>query len=186
MNWDRKGSALWVILGVAGLVLLVDQITKAWVRAHIPFGGALYPIPAARAFFRLTHLTNTGVAFGFLQNTDMLYVLIIGVMVVTMVLYARHLPWSHPLVQVAAGLQLGGAVGNLVDRFRLGHVTDFIDFFVVIGGKTYHYPPFNLADASIVVGVSILFFVLWRLEKRAEGVYEQDGRISGNRDHVSL
>ncbi len=186
MTHVRKGRPIWVVGSVAVLVFLLDQGTKAWVRAHIPLNGALYPIPAVRSFFRLTHLTNTGVAFGFLQNMDMLYLIILAVLALTVVLYARHLPWHHPLIQVAAGMQLGGALGNLADRFRLGHVTDFIDFFVTIGGRTYHYPPFNVADASIVMGVSILFLVLWRLESQQDQAYEGDGRIPGDRGHISL
>ncbi len=151
---------------IAAIVLLLDQTTKAWVRVHIPFGGALYPLPFARSFFRLTHLTNTGVAFGFLRDSSFLFVIIAAVILLTILLYVRHLPWERPLIQVAAGLQLGGALGNLFDRVIRGHVTDFLDFYVRWKGKVYHYPPFNVADASIVVGVALLIVCLWREEKR--------------------
>lgn len=157
-----------VVVAVAVIVWSLDQITKVWVRAHIPLYGAIYPLPFAASFFRLTHLTNTGVAFGLLQDSGVLYILIAGVILAAIVLYARHLPWQHPLVQVAAGMQLGGALGNLTDRARLGHVTDFLDFFVRVGNRVYHYPPFNLADSSIVVGVIILMLALWRQEYREQ------------------
>ena len=65
-------------------------------------------------------------------------------------------------------MQLGGALGNLTDRIRLGHVTDFLDFYVRVGNRAYHYPPFNLADSSIVVGVIILMLVLWRQESQVQ------------------
>ena len=105
----------------------------------------------------------------------MLYLLIAAVIVVAIVLYARHLPWQHPLVQIAAGLQLGGALGNLTDRLRLGHVTDFLDFYLRVGNRTYHYPPFNLADSSIVIGVIILLWVLWQTDlARDDGRHATD------------
>ncbi len=168
MSHRDKRTVLLVGL-IALLVWGADQATKAWVRASIPLYGAVYPLPFASDFFRLTHLTNTGVAFGFLQDSSLLYLLIAGVIVVAIVLYARHLPWEHPLVRVAAGLQLGGALGNLTDRLRLGHVTDFLDFYVRIGNRTYHYPPFNLADTSIVVGVAVLMWVLWQTDVAQHG-----------------
>lgn len=154
---------------VAAVVWALDQATKAWVRGHIPEYGAIYPVPFAARFFRLTHLTNTGVAFGLFRDSGLHYLLVAAAIVVAVLLYARHLPWQHPLVQVAAGLQLGGALGNLTDRVRLGHVTDFIDFFVQVGNRVYHYPPFNLADSSIVIGVGILLILLWKVEDAAQG-----------------
>ncbi len=160
-----RHSQRWtMIVFVAAIVLLLDQTTKAWVRNHIPVGGAVYPLPFARSFFRLTHLTNTGVAFGFLQDSSLLFLLIVGVIFLTVLLYIHHLPWERPLVQLATGLQLGGALGNLLDRAVRGHVTDFLDFYIYWKGKTYHYPPFNIADASIVVGVVLLILCLWRQE----------------------
>lgn len=159
--------ALSFIVPIALLVLLLDQGSKAWIRANIPLYGALYPIPALAPIFRLTHLTNTGAAFGLLRDSGLLYLLIAGVIAIAVLLYARHLPWERFPVQVAMGLQLGGAMGNLLDRARLGHVTDFLDFYITTGGRTYHYPPFNLADSAIVVGVIILALTLGR-EERAD------------------
>ncbi|NPA90891.1 MAG: signal peptidase II [Chloroflexi bacterium] len=164
----RQTRMPWgVIGGVAALVLVADQLTKAWIRAHIPMYDAIYPLPWARAFFRLTHLTNTGVAFGFFRDSSLLFVLIGAVIFLTVLLYAHHLPWQRRGVQIAVGLQLGGALGNLLDRMLRGQVTDFLDFFLVRGERVYHYPPFNLADAAIVVGVAILILCLWREEREA-------------------
>lgn len=168
MDGKQAVNTAATVGGIAALVWVLDQSTKAWVRAHIPQYGAIYPLPFAAHFFRLTHLTNTGVAFGMFQDSGLLYLLIVAVIAVSVLLYARHLPWHHPWVRVAAGLQLGGALGNLTDRVRLGHVTDFIDFFLRVGDRIYHYPPFNLADASIVVGVGILLVLLWRMEHGTE------------------
>ncbi len=172
-----RGSrrALIIIVLIAAIVWSIDQLTKTWVRTSIPLYGAVYPLPFASGFFRFTHLTNTGIAFGLMQDSGMLYLLIAAVIVVAIVLYARHLPWQHPLVQIAAGLQLGGALGNLTDRLRLGHVTDFLDFYLRVGNRTYHYPPFNLADSSIVIGVIILLWVLWQTDlARDDGRHATD------------
>ena len=166
-------TALFRIATIGSIVLLIDQLTKAWIRTNIPLSGPIYPIPEAASFFRLTHLTNTGVAFGFLQGASMLYLLIVSVILMAVVLYARHLPWHLPAVQLAAGLQLGGAMGNLIDRVHQGYVTDFLDFYVSIGGKVYHYPPFNLADSAIVVGVGLLMVILWREEGKNKRVQSE-------------
>ncbi len=165
MSTHRVTRALITIGIIAVLAWSIDQAVKAWVRATIPMYGAIYPVPFAARFFRLTHLTNTGVAFGMFQGSEMVNLLVLAVLLVSIVLYARHLPWQRPLVQVAAGLQLGGALGNLVDRLRLGYVTDYLDFFVCWGDRVFHYPPFNLADSFIVVGVGLLLVALWREEK---------------------
>ena len=147
---------------LAGLVWAVDQGVKAWVRTNIPLFGAIYPIPQFAGFFRLTHLTNSGVAFGLLQGVAIVDLLVIGVLIAAVVFYLRHMPWQYRSVQVAAGMQLGGALGNITDRLVRGSVTDYIDFFVRIGGREVHYPPFNLADTAIVGGI---FLLLWALRR---------------------
>ena len=93
-------------------------------------------------------MANTGAAFGLFPDQSFLLLIttLVGVMAIT--LYYFYPPLNAPLLMLSLGLQLGGALGNLIDRLRLGHVTDFVDFQV--------WPVFNVADSAIVVGVSIL------------------------------
>jgi signal peptidase II len=138
------------LLQFAVLVFLLDQFTKYLVIRLLP----PYTSFPAYGFFRFTHIFNTGSAFGILEgmNTPLIFVSFIGVFVLVMIYRSQ----DHPgiLLRSSLALQLGGAFGNLVDRLRLGHVTDFID----IGP----WPVFNLADASIVTGLILLGWILMR------------------------
>ena len=138
------------LLQLAGIVFLLDQLTKFLVRAYLPFGHS-YP---ASGFFRFTHAENTGSAFGILQghNTPLIVVSFVGIFVLAMIYQSQ--PRATNLLRLSLALQIGGAVGNLLDRFRLGAVTDFID----VGP----WPIFNLADSSIICGLVLLGWILLR------------------------
>ena len=140
----------FTLLQLAVIFFLIDQFTKFLARAYLPYG---YSWPW-RGFFRFTHTENTGSIFGILQgqNTPLIFVSCIGVLVLIMVYYSQPRPTN--LLRFSLALQLGGAFGNLLDRLRLGAVTDFID----VGP----WPVFNLADASIVTGLLLLVWVLLR------------------------
>ncbi len=140
----------FVLLQLAALVFLLDQLTKYVVRAFIPFRHS-FP---EEGFFRLTHTFNTGSAFGMFQgqNTPLIVVSVVGIAVLVLV-YRSQLRVTA-LLRLSLGMQIGGAVGNLLDRLRLGHVTDFID----VGP----WPVFNLADSSIVVGLILLAWLFLR------------------------
>ncbi|HIC89013.1 MAG TPA: signal peptidase II [Anaerolineae bacterium] len=140
------------MLTTATIMLLLDQITKAWVRNRLPLHESWTPLPTLARYFSFTHTTNTGAAFGLFPDQGILFVVIAIVVSVAIVVYMRYLPAERPVVSISLGLQLGGALGNLIDRVRLGRVTDFIDFKV--------WPVFNLADSAIVVGVAILALIL--------------------------
>ena len=131
-------------------MFLLDQFTKFLVVSYLPY-RASYPF---RGFFRFTHTHNTGSAFGILQgmNDWLIWISVVGVFVLIMIY--RSQPRPSNLLRLSLALQLGGAFGNLVDRLRLGWVTDFID----IGP----WPIFNLADASIVTGLILLAWILTR------------------------
>lgn len=135
------------LLQLAALVFLLDQFSKFMVRELLPFQDS-FP---REGFFRITHTFNTGSAFGLFQdqNTPLILVSFIGITV--LILIYRSQPRASNLLRLSLGLQMGGAAGNLLDRLRLGHVTDFID----VGA----WPVFNLADASIVVGISLLVWL---------------------------
>ena len=146
---------------VAGSILILDQVTKALILAHLPLGGS---IPVIRGFFDLTHVHNPGGAFGFLagMSAEVRSLLFIAVSLVAagLILYFY---WQTPLGQrfLSVGLALifGGAVGNLVDRMRFGIVVDFLDVYA----GTLHWPAFNVADSAITIGVGIFaYHILFR------------------------
>lgn len=164
---SRRTGSLGLILGTAALVVLLDQVSKRWIERSLPLYESLAPIPALDNIFTITHFTNTGAAFGLLRDQNILFVAIALVVVASIVIYSRYLPHDKWLVQLALGLQLGGAVGNMIDRVRQGHVTDFIYF--------HFWPAFNVADAAIVVGVLLLaWFMLTYKEPQEAPVAGED------------
>jgi len=143
-------SRAWAVLLVAGIVIGLDQWTKAWVRATIPEYTAMIPVPALGEYFVFEHVFNYGAAFGILQNQGMLFVVIALVVAVAILVYIRYLPLDQRFVRLLLGLQLGGAIGNLIDRLHQGYVTDFIKMGIP---DVYYWPNYNIADSSIVIGV---------------------------------
>lgn len=143
-----------ILIGLALLVLSADQLTKQLVLTRLALGASWTPIPALERFFSISHVINRGAAFGLFPDQGSLFAVIAIVVVVAILAYYRYLPGDNWLVRLSLGLQLGGAVGNLVDRLRYGYVIDFIDFKI--------WPVFNLADVSIVTGVGMLAYFLMR------------------------
>ena len=134
-------------------VFIIDQMTKAWVRASL-IEGASRP---SEGFLRITHVSNTGSAFGLFPNQTMFLLIASLVGIAVLLVFFRKQAGRGFMVRTSLGLQLGGAAGNLVDRITMGKVTDFID----VGA----WPVFNLADASIVTGIVILAWLLFRAPK---------------------
>lgn len=149
-HWLQRA---WLVLVVAGIIITFDQITKEWVRNNIPKFSSMIPIPALGEYFVFEHVDNYGAAFGILQNQGMLFVVIAIVVAIAILVYVRYLPVEQTFVRFLLGLQLGGAVGNLVDRINQGFVTDFVKMGVP---GVYYWPNYNIADSSIVVGVIAL------------------------------
>lgn len=139
------------------LVVVLDQLTKAWVVHHFILYESREIITG---FFSLTYLTNTGAAFGILAGHSgwLRQVFFIGVAVIALTaiffIHKRIKDQSH-WYTVGLALIGGGAVGNLLDRVRLGSVVDFLDFYIA----GHHWPAFNVADSSITIGVIILLVV---------------------------
>ena len=158
-------SAHWLynryvkLAGIAGLIVIVDQITKAAVMQ----GLALYrSVPVVPGFFSITHIHNPGGAFGFLagQHSELRTVvfLLISSLALGLVFYFyQRTPPSHAVLAWGFALIFGGAIGNLIDRIRFGEVIDFLDFYA--GGV--HWPAFNVADSAISVGIAIFLFHLF-------------------------
>jgi signal peptidase II len=138
-----------IVFAIALLVVVADQISKWWIQNHFVLGQSV----PADGFFRLTYVQNTGAAFSiFGGHTDILSVIsILGVVLLLayiFIAYRRYAFLNTRLNRVALGLLLGGDIGNLTDRLRLGYVRDFVD----IGA----WPVFNVADSCIDIGIILL------------------------------
>lgn len=164
VDWLRR---VWLIVLVGGIVIVLDQLTKDWVRANVPEYTSTVPIASLGEYFMFEHVRNYGAAFGILQNQGNLFIVIAIVVSAAILIYARYLPTEQRLVRLLLGLQLGGAIGNLIDRLQQGYVTDFVK--VGIPG-VYYWPNFNIADSSIVVGVIALgAYLLWDDARKGRG-----------------
>ena len=113
---------------VTALVLLADYASKVAVENNLELYTTWAPIPEIAQFFRFTHVSNTGAAFGLFPTGSLLFSVVAVVVSTVIIIYNHFLPARHQLYRIALGLQLGGALGNLLSRIRLGHVTDFFDF----------------------------------------------------------
>lgn len=148
-------KSLWLILLIAALVVGIDQLSKYLVSTHLALGGTWSPFPGPNPFFQIVYTYNTGVAFGLLKDLGPIFIISALIVSGVIVVYARHLRNDQWLACVALGLLLGGALGNVIDRIRLGHVVDFIDVGL---GPTRWYTS-NLSDVAIVSGVILLGLV---------------------------
>ncbi len=133
--------------GAALTVFVLDQAAKAIVRATLEKGESW---PSADWPVRIRYVTNTGAAFGILEDQTVFLVVMACIGLGAIYLYYRYPPFDHPIAPVAIGMMLGGAAGNLFDRIRLGEVTDFIDF--------PSYPAFNVADSSLTIAIATVIF----------------------------
>jgi len=156
LNFKRRKYLKLFI--VAGLVMIIDQVTKAMILKTLPLYTSVPVIPE---FFSLTHIQNPGAAFGFMANQNSsLYktalLLITSTAVCALFFLYQKIPRSHPLLATGFALVFGGAIGNLIDRIRFGKVVDFLDFYI----ENLHWPAFNVADSAITVGMSIILIHL--------------------------
>ena len=169
----RRSQHWLFLLGVAALTLAADRVTKTLVADRLTLYETWHPpIPLVRGIASLTYTTNTGAAFGLFPNQGYLFIGIAFVVIAAMIIYYRHLPAGYGLTRLALGLQLGGALGNLIDRLRQGYVVDFIDFNF---WPMQDWPVWNLADAAIVVGVGLLALTMLR-----EGAEDPDSEVGSS------
>lgn len=141
-------------LGLATAIVVLDQATKALVRARLPLHESVTVIPG---FFDLTHVRNTGAAFGMLNAVEFEYKSLVMVLValaalVAVATYAFTLPPGQRMARLGLTLILGGATGNLIDRAASGFVVDFVDVY----WRGIHFWAFNVADSAITVGVVLM------------------------------
>ncbi|MBN1937270.1 MAG: signal peptidase II [Anaerolineae bacterium] len=144
----------WVLPLVTVLLLVVDQASKFIVVSSLDLYEAWAPIPALAHIFEIHPITNTGAAFGLFQNGSTFFVIVSFIVSIIILYYYIRLPAGKWLIRLSMALQLAGAVGNLIDRLRIGHVIDFLDF--------HFWPVFNVADMCIVCGVFLLGIILLR------------------------
>jgi signal peptidase II len=151
---------------LAAAIVLLDQYSKHLVRTQLALNTSWSPVPWLEPYARVLHIQNTGAAFGIFKQAGLFFTLVAVVVTVVIVIYSVQLPPNHWWMRVALGMQLGGALGNLVDRLVFGTVTDFIS----VGS----FAIFNIADASISLGVALLAVIMW-FEARSESGRPQTG-----------
>ena len=149
-----------VLFGVGGTSIALDQWTKWLVRTNIEFGMQWLPdsLMWLSPYARIVHWYNKGAAFGMFQNGNIVFTILAFIVIGAIIYYYPRVEEGDWTLRLAMGLQLGGAAGNLIDRLRVGQVTDFIS----VGT----FPVFNIADASISVGVAVLLLGVWLNERK--------------------
>ena len=154
---SAKLSHKLLLIVIATAVIAIDQISKWMVEQNLPLYHVWAPVPELENFFRVFHVSNTGAAFGLFPAGSGLFTIAAVLVSIGILYYNFTLDEKQLWLRVALGLQLGGALGNLIDRMRLGHVTDFLDF-----GP---WAIFNLADLAVVTGAVILGVVVWQEQR---------------------
>jgi len=157
---NQKVKDYLVLIGVAGFVIALDQWTKWLVRENIEFGAQWLPagMEWLSPYARIVHWYNSGAAFGMFQNGNLVFTTLAILVILAIIYYYPQVEVEDWTLKLAMGLQLAGAGGNLVDRLLMGKVTDFIS----VGS----FPVFNVADASISVGVVVLLLGVWFKEQQ--------------------
>jgi signal peptidase II len=152
---------------VADIIIALDQWTKWLVRRDIPLNTSWLPesLEGLSPYARFLHIQNKGASFGLFQNGNLFFIVLTLLIVVGIVFYVSRMEHASDWMWVAAGLYLGGAVGNLIDRLTIGAVTDFVS----VG--TFYI--FNIADASINISVALLLILFWLHERKPSTPPEQ-------------
>lgn len=158
VSGKQRIRAYVFLAAIAGIVLALDQWSKYLVRTQLALGETWNPLTFLEPIARIVHWNNTGAAFGLLPSAGTIFTIVAIGVTVAILYYFPRVPEAHVAVRIALALQLGGAVGNLVDRILIGTVTDFVS----IGT----FPVFNVADASISVGTALLLAAMWIDERR--------------------
>jgi signal peptidase II len=156
-------SSRSVLAAIASSIVAADQMVKAAVRFRLDYGESVPVIPGLAS---LTRVHNTGAAFGMLDLVDFPFKAVLMALMTTAALaglavYAATLAAEQRLSRLGVACIIGGAVGNLIDRFRTGYVLDFVDVY----WRDWHFWAFNVADASITIGVALIIIDLLGLER---------------------
>lgn len=164
------------LLNIAGLICVLDQITKVLIQYSIPFESSYFPpdrVTIIENFFYLVHIGNKGAAWGMFSEYSGLLTLLSFAVLFFIYYFRKQLELQRGSVQIAFGLLIGGILGNLIDRIRVGHVIDFIDIhlpftlpYILPYGR---WPAFNIADSAIVIGM--LFYLLLSLSDTKKKIH---------------
>jgi len=158
---NRKLRDYLVLFGIAGVIVALDQWTKWLVRTNLPFQGTWLPEgwDWLSPYARIVHWSNSGAAFGMFQNASLVFTILAFVVIGAILYYFPRVGADDWPLRAAMGMQLAGALGNLIDRLTQDwQVTDFIS----IG----NFPVFNIADSSISIGVVVLILGVWWKERQ--------------------
>jgi len=153
------------LLGIAGFVVVLDQWSKVFVRQHLALGERWSPWEWLAPYARIVYWKNTGAAFGIGQDLGLVFMILAIAVVVLILFYYPQIPREDWFLKTAMGMQLGGAIGNLLSRIMDGFVTDFIS----VG----NFAVFNVADSFISIGAVILVLGVWFSEKRTKELEKQ-------------
>jgi signal peptidase II len=154
------------LVGGLGLItVILDQASKLWIQKTLSYFDSIDIIPG---FFQLVYVLNKGAAFGFLNRADSswqtyFFIIVTALAIVLIFHLVRSVDRRDLLLFTGLGLILGGAVGNLIDRIRIGQVIDFLDFFL----GSHHWPAFNVADIAIFIGTASLIISFYKRKKNA-------------------
>ncbi|MEW5867785.1 MAG: signal peptidase II [Chloroflexota bacterium] len=143
-----------ILLSVAGLVVLLDQWIKSLVRTHLSPNEIYRPDLWITQYVRILHLKNSGTIGGIFQNMGGFFTVLSILISITVLLYFPQVPRQEWMLRLSLCLVLGGGVGNLIDRLSRGYVTDFVS----VG----NFLVFNVADASLSVGIALCLFAVWQ------------------------
>ncbi|EGO63233.1 signal peptidase II [Acetonema longum] len=153
------------ILLLAVTIILLDQWVKYYVQTHMTLGMS---IPVVPDIFHITYILNPGAAFGILEHQTTIFIAVAILLVVAVVYFYPRIPKGCRLLRLGIGLQVGGAVGNVIDRIRTGYVVDFLDFRI--------WPVFNIADMAIVIGVGCIVISMFYFMPSETGKENGDSR----------
>ena len=147
------------MLSIGVLVLALDQFTKILIQRNLLLGEERVILDG---FFRLVHWGNTGAAWSMFKGNNTILT-VVAIVAIGVLYWNRHHFEIHKRIgQVAMGLMMGGIIGNLIDRFRMNHVIDFLYFYTYQrGGGEVGFPAFNVADSAICTGVGLLLLLSW-------------------------
>lgn len=164
---------------VAGVIVLVDQLTKEWIRQTLSLGETYCFVDSICDQFRFVHWYNTGVAFGLFQGNGDIFKITSTIIAFGIIIFYSEVPQKEWMLRLALAFETGGAIGNLVDRYSIGHVTDFIS----VG----NFAVFNVADACINIGIGfmVLSLLLDYLREQKEKRLGTDGSEQMLSDELS-
>ena len=142
------------LLSIASITLLLDRITKWWIKSNF-FLGESHPV--IKDIFHITYIENRGAAFGLLEDQRWIFLSVVAIFLFVLYRYWKQIQHFPIYAKIGVGMLLGGAIGNGIDRFTQHSVTDFFDFRI--------WPIFNIADIGICVGMTLLLLYLWKEEQ---------------------